>query len=105
MTVEHTTDTYPTEVSWQIQNSAGDTICAKDLNGATPTECCAPEGEYVVACADSMLDGWQGYTLSLSGVEVCGSFTSGSSKLDTFTFEGNIYLIFFFFFCLFPKPQ
>ena len=93
MTVQHTAGSYDSQVSWQVQNSAdaSDIKCQKTANGDTPTTCCAPEAGYTVVCTDSAGDGWDGYQLYLSGVEVCGSFTSGASKSDTFALEGNIY--------------
>ena len=90
MTVEHTAGTAINDVSWQVNNGAGTIYCQKATSGATPTECCAPEGEHDVDCADAS-GGWSGYRLYLSGVEVCSGFTSGTAKSDTWYLEGNMF--------------
>ena len=65
-------------MAWRIP-ATGTLICEKSLDGATPTECCADEATYTVSCTDRGGNGWNGYKLYLGGVEVCRSFTSGSS--------------------------
>ena len=59
-------------------------MCSSD----NPAECCfTSSAEYTVTCVDQYADGWNGHQLFFDGSEKCAGFTSGATKIDTFTID------------------